>query len=235
MKIWIFRRFPPWYWGFITGFFLLMALFPDILQLMAVDGATPNPIYHGNKSDPKVAIGCNVFWGEEYLPEMLDILDQNKIKITFFVGGSWAKRHPEMVKLIAQRGHEIGNHSYSHPHPNTLSKEQNKDQILRAEELIRDYTGVRTSLYAPPYGEFNVTVLQAASELNYTTILWSIDTIDWKRPSKDIIVSRVEKKLHNGAIILIHPTKPTTDALPELIALIQSRGLSVNPVSALLH
>jgi peptidoglycan/xylan/chitin deacetylase (PgdA/CDA1 family) len=128
----------------------------------------------------------------------------------------------------------LGNHTYSHPHPNTLSKEQNKDQILRAEALVGELTGVKTILYAPPYGEFNTTVLAAATELGYTTIMWSIDTIDWKRPPEDVLINRVTKKLHNGAIILMHPTAPTAKALPELITRIKNAGYTISPVSDIL-
>lgn len=235
MKIIMFRRVPRWYLGFTAGFFLLLALLPGVLHLMAVNPDKPTPVYHGSMNEPKVSFACNVFWGEEFLPEMLDTLDRHKIKATFFIGGSWAKRNPEMLKQIAARGHELGNHTYSHPHPNTLSKEQNKEQILRAETLVNEYTGVKTLLYAPPYGEFNDSVLEAAAELGYVTIMWSIDTVDWKRPPEDVLISRVMKKLHKGAIILMHPTDPTSKALPELINRIQDSGYSIVPVSNMLQ
>lgn len=234
MKIWLVRRFPNWYWGFITGFFLLLVMLPDVMQIMATDPGQPRAVYHGKTSEPKVALACNVFWGEEFLPEMLAELGRNNIKITFFIGGSWAKRNPQVLKMIAENGHELGNHTFSHPHPNALSKEQNKDQILRTEALVAELTDRKTTLYAPPYGEFNTTVLAAASELNYTTIMWSIDTIDWKRPPEDVLINRVTKKLHNGAIILMHPTAPTTNALPELIARIRSAGYTITTVSDIL-
>ncbi len=190
MKIWLIRRVPGWYWGFIAGFFLLMVLLPDVIPLVTADQNQPRAVYHGKTSEPKVAFACNVFWGEEFLPEMLAELDRHNIKITFFIGGSWAKRHPQMLQLIAERGHELANHSYSHPHPNALSTEQNQDQILRTEALIGELTGRKTTLYAPPYGEFNSRVLAAAAQLGYTTIMWSIDTIDWKRPPEDVLIEQ---------------------------------------------
>jgi len=182
-------------------------------------------------AEPKVTFACNVFWGEEFLPEMLNTLDENNIKITFFIGGSWGKRFPALVTELANRGHELGNHSYSHPHPNLLAKDKNKEQIVRTEQLIQELTTLKTNLYAPPYGEYNDTVLLAADELSYTTIMWSIDTIDWQRPPSEIIINRVMKKLHNGAIILIHPTENTAKALPELIRQIHSKGYKISTVS----
>ncbi|MDR3592206.1 MAG: polysaccharide deacetylase family protein [Negativicutes bacterium] len=234
MKIWLIRRVPGWYWGFIAGVFLLLVLLPDVMQLVAADQNGPRPFYHGKTDQPQVAFACNVFWGEEFLPEMLAELDRKNIKITFFIGGSWAKRNPQMLQMIAEHGHELGNHSYSHPHPNALSRQQNQDQIMRTEALVAELTGRKTRLYAPPYGEFNSAVLAAAADLDYTTILWSIDTIDWKRPPEEVLIARVTKKLHNGAIILMHPTAPTARALPELIARVQAAGYTIGPVSDIL-
>lgn len=197
--------------------------------------AKPQPIFHGNLSVPKIAFACNVFWGEEYLPSMLTTLDEHNSKITFFIGGSWAKRFPNAVIDLAARGHELGNHTYSHPHPNTLSKEKNKEQILRAQQLVEELTQRKTNLYAPPYGEYNDIVLSAAAELGYQTIMWSVDTIDWQRPPSDIIINRVMKKVNNGAIILIHPTESTAKALPELIKQLKSKGYTITTVSDILN
>ncbi|MBP2654900.1 MAG: polysaccharide deacetylase [Firmicutes bacterium] len=231
MRTFIIKRISKWHFGFAISFLLLLTLLPGLVQRVNIEPEKPRPIYQGATDKPQVALACNVFWGEEYLPEMLDVLDKNNIKITFFIGGSWAKRHPDIVKMIANGNHELGNHTYSHPHPNVIDKEANKEQIVKTETLIKELTGIKTTLYAPPYGEFNDTVLKAASEAGYTTILWSIDTIDWKRPSPDIIIERVMNKIHNGAIILMHPTEPTLKALPTLISKIQGRGYKIVSVS----
>jgi len=191
----------------------------------------PQAIFQGNITEPKIAFACNVFWGEEFLPDMLNTLEKSNIKITFFIGGSWGKRFPNLVTELATRGHELGNHTYSHPHPNTLSKDKNKEQILRAEQLVTELTQRKTTLYAPPYGEYNDTVLSAAAELGYTTIMWSIDTIDWQRPPAEIIINRVMKKVNNGAIILMHPTESTAKALPALIRQLENKGYTITTVS----
>lgn len=189
------------------------------------------PISQGRLDTPKIAFACNVFWGEEYLPSMLKTLEENDMKITFFIGGTWAKSNPVLLKTIAEKGHELANHSYNHPHPNALSKEQNKDQILKTETIIQEITGVKTSLYAPPYGEYNDLVLKAADEINYPTIMWTVDTIDWKRPPAEIIKNRVLKKACNGAIVLMHPTEPTSKALPNLIKELKEKGYTISTVS----
>ncbi|GBG54820.1 polysaccharide deacetylase [Sporomusaceae bacterium FL31] len=238
MRWMIVTRIRQWYVIFAAGVFLTVAMLSGILQPLLTSTTTTQtkiqPIFHGNISEPKVAFACNVFWGEEFLPDMLQTLNNQNTHITFFIGGSWAKKYPELLADIANKGHELGNHTYSHPHPNTISKEKNKEQIVKTEDLVKEITGTKTTLYAPPYGEYNDTVLTAADELGYTTIMWTIDTIDWKRPPADIIKNRVIKKLHNGAIILMHPTEPTAKALPELISEIKKAGYTITTVSDIL-
>jgi probable sporulation protein (polysaccharide deacetylase family) len=196
--------------------------------------AVPEPIRQGG-DNKEIALCCNVFWGEEYLPEMLKILDEENVRLTFFIGGTWAEENPAMLKDIAARGHELGNHSFNHPHVNNLSKEKNQEQILKTEQIIEEICSVKTAFYAPPYGEYNETVLKAAAELNYPTILWSIDTVDWKRPPPELIKNRVIKKLHNGAIVLMHPTEPTAKALREMIREIKSQGYEIKRLSEILE
>lgn len=229
-------RIRQWYLLFTTGFFLIIAILSGFLQPIFYNTQLVKltPISRGNMVEPKVTFACNIFSGEEFLPAMLKTFDDNNIKITFFIGGTWGKRFPALVTELANRGHELGNHSFSHPHPNQLGKEKNKEEIVRTEQLIQELAAIKTNLYAPPYGEYNDTVLQAANELSYTTIMWSIDTIDWQRPPSEVIINRVMKKLHNGAIILIHPTENTAKALPELIKQIQSKGYKISTVSDIL-
>ncbi len=226
-----------WYFAFSAGVFLVLAMiagiFPSPFAATALTGQRA-PVFQGNLAEPKIALACNVFWGEDLIPDMLKILADKNVKITFFMGGSWSKRYPDIVRSIADAGHELGNHSYSHPHPNALTKQENQDQILRTEQLLTDITGKKTTLYAPPYGEYNDRVIAAAAELGYTTVMWSIDTIDWQRPSPEVIKNRVLKKIHNGAIILMHPTKPTLEALPGLLDELIRRGYQVTTVSIIL-
>lgn len=236
MRLFISARIRPWY-VFFTLFTLATAFITDYLidlgySVPARPG--PTPIFQGSRDNAKVAFACNVFWGEDIMPDLLKVFADNNVKITFFIGGSWAKRHPDSLKLIADAGHELGNHSFTHPHPNQLNKDQNKEEILRTEKLVEEVTGQKTRLYAPPYGEYNKIVLEAAEELGYRTIMWTADTVDWRRPSPEVIIRRIEAKLQNGAIILMHPTEPTIKALPELIRLIKSRGYTVNTISDIL-
>lgn len=193
------------------------------------------PVYQGNSAQKEIALTVNVFWGEEYIPQMLDILRQKNVKATFFLGGTWVKKYPELAARIAVEGHVIGNHGYSHPHPDRLSKSENMKEIKRADEIIVQATGVKPKLFAPPYGERGPSVLQAADEASYRTILWSVDTVDWQLPPPDVVVRRVVDKAHNGAIVLMHPTAPTIKALPEIIDNLNEKGFQLVTVTKLLE
>lgn len=194
-----------------------------------------DPIYQGSQDKKVMTLTCNVFWGEEYLGSMLQTLKNKKVKVTFFIGGSWAEKNPELVKKMYRDGHEIGSHGYAHPHPDQLSIEGNKNDIVKAEKIIQSITGIKPKLFAPPYGERGPAVLTAAEELGYQTILWSIDTIDWQRPGPEVVKSRVVSKAHNGAIVLMHPTAPTAQALPFIIDNLTDQGYRLVTVGELLE
>lgn len=193
------------------------------------------PVYQGSGQEKKVALTFNVVWGEEYVPQILELLKKYNVPATFFVGGQWAEDFPALTKQIAQDGHEVGNHGYSHPHPDRISRSANLEEIKKTETAIENTCGLKTKLFAPPYGERGEAVLQAAEDAGYHTILWSVDTIDWQRPDPSIVVKRVVKKVHNGAIVLMHPTAPTVHALPEIISELKNEGYEIVKVSILLE
>lgn len=195
------------------------------------------PIYQGTNTEQKVALAINVDWGEDVLPEMLDVLEQENVKATFFVTGRFAEKFPELIQQIAAAGHEIGNHGYKHPHPDQLSVAQNQKDITQSEAVLEKLTGTKPTLYAPPYGEHGETCLQAAEQCGYTTILWTADTVDWEEPapSHDTLVQRVTgDKLTSGAIILMHPKAHTAEALPDIIHTIEAKGYQCVKVSEVL-
>lgn len=194
-----------------------------------------DPIYKGNEEKKIIAFECNVVWGTEYIPQLLEIFNKEQINITFFIGGKWADDNPDLLKQIVENGHEIGNHGYNHKHHKSLNLEQNRKEILDTEETVKRITGIKTKLFAPPYGEFNETTLNAAKALGYKTIMWSIDTIDWRGDGVAKITQRVLKNPHNGAFVLMHPTKDTVDALPYIIKELKNRGFSIGTVSDLLN
>lgn len=196
-----------------------------------VSGAIPEPYLNGDIESQNVSLSVNVDWGEEYIPDMLQVLADNSVKATFFLSGRWTENNPQLAQDIAEAGHEIGNHGYSHASPNDSSKEQIIEEIEKTAVAIDVATGVKTTLYAPPSGEREQHVLDAANQLGYQTILWSVDTIDWQKPTADTIIERVESKIHGGAIILSHPTESTVEALAVLLPNLQKDGYKFVTVS----
>lgn len=193
------------------------------------------PVYQGSAKEKKMALTFNVVWGEEYIPQIIEALKENKIPATFFIGGQWAEDFPELAGRIAQAGYEVGSHGFSHPHPDKISRSANVAEIKKTEAILTRVTGLKPTLFAPPYGERGEAVLKAAEETGYSTILWSIDTIDWQRPEPAVIVRRVTEKAHNGAIVLMHPTAPTVHALPLMIKELKKQGYELVKVSTLLE
>lgn len=195
-----------------------------------------DPIRKGDSNINKMAFTCNVDWGNDEIPKILNILEEKEIKITFFVTGRWALKNPELLKSIYSKGHEIGNHAYNHKMHSKISEEENYNQIKKTEEVIMNILGIRPKYFAPPSGDFNNTTLKVANNLGYKTILWSVDTIDWRDgSSKDIIIVRVMKKPHKGAILLMHPKPATVEALPYLIDKIKEEGIEIGRVSDLIE
>jgi len=226
-----FRRNTIIHFAIVALLFLLLLSIHAGEAMTVLNPSDNTPIYKGNENEQVIALECNVVWGTEYIGPMLDILKEKDIRITFFIGGDWAKNNPDLLKRIAGEGHEIGNHGYSHQHHNNLNLDGNRKEILDTEKVVEAVTGIKTTLFAPPYGEFNKTTLQAAASLGYQTIMWSIDTIDWRRDGTDKILQRVMKDPHNGALILMHPTADTVTALPVMIEKLQGLGYHIGTVS----
>lgn len=188
-------------------------------------------IYAGNENSNKVALMINVYWGTEYLSEMLDILDEYDAKCTFFVGKTWVKTYPAMCRLIYERGHEIGNHGSNHKEHARLSYEENVKEIQECQDAVYEVTGVTMNLFAPPGGSYSQTTVKAASDLSYKTILWTHDTIDWRDRDEDLIFERATSEMTGGDLILMHPTEATKNALKRILEYINSKNLVPDTVS----
>jgi len=220
----------------ILMMFVFLLVFVAALRTISIN--TMNyyePIYKGLEDEKKIAFACNVVWGEEYLPQMLKLFRDNGIKISFFIGGQWAEKNEELLKSIHKDGHELGNHGYKHAHHSKLTPEGNRQEIKKTEEAVHRITGCKTTLFAPPYGDFNDTVVDTAEAMGYKVIMWSIDTIDWNTKDYNKILERLEKKHHNGAIVLMHPTKVTVQALPRMIENLKEHGYEITTVSDVLE
>lgn len=178
-----------------------------------------------------LTFSCNVDWGEEVIPDMLDVFREHQIQITFFVSGKWAENHPEMLRDMYLDGHEIQSHGYSHKLCTQVSPEVTKEEILKTEAAILKILSIKTTVFAPPSGDFDDTTIELCKELGYQMALWNADTIDWRQGSTaEIIKERILKKDLDGGIVLMHPKAETVKALPGLIKSIQDRGLQIVPL-----
>lgn len=192
------------------------------------------PIYEAETGRDEIALTCNVVWGTEYIPDILNILKNENVKMTFYIGGKWAEENPDLLKEIYSQGHEIGNHGYDHKKPSEISDADNKNEIIQAEKAIEDIIGTKTELFAPPYGDIDERTAEIAENLGYKVIMWNIDTIDWKYKDPQIIYDRVFKNDLEGGIVLMHPTDGTVKALPSIIKDIKNQNIDIVTVSELI-
>lgn len=209
--------------------FSLIYVIPSITQ------AHFDPYYQGVIDEPMVSLMVNVDWGNEYIPSMLDTFKRYGVLTTWFPTGSWVERFPDLAIMIAEAGHELGNHGGWHGMASQMSAEQVRDLILTGEEKIVQYTGQKPMLFAPPSGDMNKQTVAVAAELGYKTVMWTLDTVDWQRPSPTVIIDRVVTRIKNSALVLMHPTEPTAQALPLIIEQLQEKGYDIVPVSQLLY
>ena len=187
--------------------------------------------YSGNTDSRYVSVMINVYWGTEYIPAMLDVLDEYNAKATFFIGGSWADDHTETLREIVRRGHELGNHGYFHKDQDKLSYERNAEEIRLCGELVEKLTGVKMNLFAPPSGAYSENTVDAAESLGYKVILWSKDTIDWRDRDQSLIYRRATEDIAGGDLVLMHPTAETASALPSILSYYREQALEIVPVS----
>jgi probable sporulation protein (polysaccharide deacetylase family) len=194
----------------------------------------PLPIYQGNPVKKQIALMVNVAWGSEFIEHILKILHDNQVKATFFLDGSWLSKNETIAQQIVASGHEIGNHAYSHPDMAALPATKQREQIVRTQEEIRKRLGVISQWFAPPSGSFNDVTVKLAKKQNMGTVLWTLDTVDWRRPPKEQIIRRILPNAKNGALVLMHPTEPTVEALRTLVPSLKEKGFQLVTVSELL-
>ena len=188
-------------------------------------------IYAGDKSSNKVSLMINVYWGTEHLEKMIDVIEKHKIKVTFFVGGTWAKENPELLKKMYSLGYEIASHGYNHKEHGKLNYEANFSEIKKCHEVIKDILGVDMELFAPPGGSYNKNTTKAAEDLGYKTIMWTRDTIDWRDHDTNLIYNRAVTNMSGGDLILMHPTANTFEALEKIIEYAKNHSLTLTTVS----
>lgn len=204
------------------------------------DNAAKHPIYSVDTKDNVVCITFDVNWAEkDNLSVILDLLDKYNVKGTFFIMGGWVNYSEDNVnklKDIAERGHEIGNHSYMHPSFSKISEQKMEEEILKTDEIIKKYTGKDTVLFRFPSGDYNESSVKKVNSLNHYAIQWDDDSVDWKELGYDVEYNKIMKKVHPGAIMLFHNNaKYTPQNLERIIVKLKEQGYEFKTVGEVIY
>ena len=209
--------------------------------------ACPTVFHEGAGDEHAVSLTFDDGPDPKWTPQILDILKAQNIKATFFLVGSEAETYPGIVQRILREGHEIGNHSYTHPNLSEISSKQITFEFNATQRLLESITGRSTTLCRPPYNADSrptrlaelQPLMQLQDDLGYLIVLENIDPEDWAKPGVDEIVQRVKDQRDLGNVVLLHDAggnrSQTVEALPKIIDYLQTRGDHLVPLSELLH
>lgn len=156
---------------------------PAVTKASAVVSASVErklPIYCVDTEKKQIAVSFDAAWGADDTDELLRILRENDVKATFFLCGYWVEKYPEEVKKIAADGHDLGNHSATHPHMSQISAEQISQELQSCHQSVKELTGLEMELFRPPFGEYDNHVIETATANGYYTVQWDVDTYEIK-------------------------------------------------------
>ncbi|MBR2340832.1 MAG: polysaccharide deacetylase family protein [Clostridia bacterium] len=227
----------------LTAFSLLLALifFCGQVGYSAVLAVSNNaqrslPIYSVQREDKKISISFDCAWGTEYTQVILDELERNQIKCTFFAVEFWVEKNAEFAKKIVQAGHELGTHSRTHSYMSKLSEKEIRDELSSSVSTIEKITGHRTNLFRAPYGDYDNLLVDTAKSMGLYTIQWDVDSLDWKNLSATEIALRIVNGVKSGSIILCHNNGlHTAEALPMIFSTLKNRGFEFVPIGELIY
>lgn len=215
-----------------------IVLVANLAQIVYTAGSTnkKHPIYSVETTKPLVSLGINCAWDNADIPQVIQVLEDHGVKATFFVVGDWCDRYPESVKALYDAGHEIGSHSDTHADMTKLDRAGMEREIRDSAAKITAITGKAPTLFRPPSGAYNSTVVEVIEAEGFYPIQWDCDSIDYKDPSTAEMKARIFKRLRSGSILLFHSgAKNTPAALPEIIDAITEKGYRFVPVSQLIY
>ncbi|TDA68328.1 MAG: polysaccharide deacetylase family protein [Clostridia bacterium] len=198
-------------------------------------------VWDGRVSEPLIALTFDDGPDPDFTPQVLTVLREFKVKATFFMVGNLVEAYPEVAREVATEGHEIGNHTYSHPSLTRIDAGELRQELIRADRVITAITGQQPRLFRPPGGYYDETVISTARDLGYRVVIWSWkqDTKDWGNPGARGIVRRVLQNARPGDIILLHDgggnRSQTVQALAPLLTELQKREFKLVTVSELLQ
>jgi len=207
-----------------------------VTEMIAIVPKVKMPIFYVETKEPVVALTFDISWGEQQVLGVLEILREKNVKSTFFLSGPWAKRYPHLVQEIAKSGHDIGSHGDAHVDLSHYSRDDVAKNISTAHEDILASAGRVSPYFRPPNGDYDDVVVDTARSLGYETVIWAVDSLDWKNPGVDFMVDRVLGRVFPGAIVLMHASdssKQIKEALPIIIDGLREKGFRLVPLSEL--
>jgi peptidoglycan-N-acetylglucosamine deacetylase len=231
---------------FVYAFILIVSAYAAAAaqdSALTATSPTPNPpttekitFTEVNVDGPYIAMTFDDGPSATNTPKLLEIAAERHIKLTFFVLGECVEQNLDVLRQEVAEGHEIGNHSWSHPNLAKLSDANVRSQLQRTEDLIEKTAGIKPKLMRPPYGELTKRQrILVNHEFGYKVILWDVDPLDWKRPGSNVVAQRIIAGARPGSIILshdIHP--PTIAAMPQVFDALLTKGFKFVTVSELL-
>jgi len=213
------------------------AVQPATATAAATTGTTARITYsHVNVDGPYIAMTFDDGPSGPNTPKLLDLAKAKHIKLTFFLIGENAKRYPQLVQRELAEGHEVGNHSYTHPDLAKMSDDAVRAEIQKTQDAIIDASGYRPTLMRPPYGAMSARQrLWVSQEWGFKIILWEVDPLDWKNPGVSVVASRIIAATRPGYIILSHDIhEQTVEAMPEVFDTLLAKGYKFVTVSELI-
>ncbi|HBG6951569.1 TPA: polysaccharide deacetylase family protein [Clostridioides difficile] len=195
-------------------------------------------IKHGSRGKKLIAITFDDGPHPKETSQVLDVLKKYNVKATFFIAGKHAKWYKEPLVRASKEGHEIGNHTFNHPDISNLSSSQIEEEIVKCEDILKEVTGKKPTLFRPPFGSYREKeLIEIAKKHDYKVVLWTgVDVKDWKNPGANSIADKIINKVQNGDIILLHDyaTNDTVEALDMFIPKMIEKGFKFVTVSELI-
>jgi peptidoglycan-N-acetylglucosamine deacetylase len=218
--------------AFFSAWFLYVG---NIVHLPAFSSKdSPKAIYKGEKD---VAITFNIGWGDEKAEPILDLLKKEEVKAaTFFLAGSWAERHPDLVTRIVKEGYEVGILGFNYEDYTDLEEQEIRKDLAKAQDVFKKLNVKEIKHVRAPTGHFDQKTLKVADRLGYTVVHWSLDSKDWSNPGVETIIENVSKA-KKGDIILLHASdsaKQTAKALPQILDELDKKNLKLVTVSEMI-
>ncbi|MDP2892208.1 MAG: polysaccharide deacetylase family protein [Bacillota bacterium] len=218
--------------------------FAAVTAVVLLFGLSVHPIAGNNDiatasiSTPKklISLTFDTALGEDYTGSILDILDEEGVKATFFILGAWADEHPAEVSEIARRGHELANHGYTHKNMASMKMEDARIEMKDCSEAIKRLSGQEAKLFRAPYGYYTGELAAAAREMGLLPVAWSIDALDWKEKGENFVLDNVISQAGSGDIILFQTcTEDGARALQGIIKRLKANGYILVKLSALIE